>query len=479
MPALLDQSIQQLRSQLATRSISVAQLVQESLAQIEKLNPSLNAFISVVEKAQLLALAKNMDAAGPNPAQLLWGIPFSVKDVYVSPELPTTAASHILENFTSPYTSTVVQKLRDAGAVLIGKNNMDAWGHGGSNENSDYGVCHNPWDVDRISGGSSGGCAVAVSTRMVTFAIGEDTGGSIRNPASMCSISGLKVTYGRVSRYGAIAYASSLDTVGPMAKTAEDLAVVLEVMAGKDDHDATSSTRVVPKYVSLLSETKLQEITVGVPKEFFGEGIDPEVQQLVQDAIAALKSKGVKVIDVTIPLLPYAIAIYYLIAASETSSNLGRYDGIRYGKDRSFFSQESARRILLGSYALSAGYADKLYKKAQRARTALIQDYEKAFSNCTVLISPVVPTPPQLIGELINNPLQNMVSDLLTVTTNVVGIPAVAIPAGFTQAGLPVGLQLMARKFEEPTLLSIAHQYQQITDWHHKTPPLLTSEEKT
>lgn len=474
MPALLGQSIQQLRSQLNSRSISVVQLIHESLAQIEKLNSSLNAFISVVDKAQLLELAKTMDATGPNPSLPLWGIPFSVKDAYVTTQLPTTAASHILENFTSPYTSTVVQKLLDAGAILIGKNNMDAWGHGGSNENSDYGACHNPWDVDRISGGSSGGSAVAVSTRMVAFAVGEDTGGSIRNPASMCNVSGLKVTYGRVSRYGAIAYASSLDTVGPMATSAEDLAMVLQVIAGKDIHDATSSNRAVPDYPTLLDSVDLKDVTIGIPKEFFGDGVDKEVSELVLAAADTLKSKGANTVEVTLPLLPHAIAIYYLIAASETSSNLGRYDGIRYGRDRSCFSAESARRILLGTYALSAGYADELYKKAQRARTALIKDYDKAFANCTVLISPVLPNPPQRIGELINNPLQNMLSDLLTVTTNVVGIPALAIPAGFTRTGLPVGLQLTAPKFEETTLLSIAYQYQQITNWHKEMPPLVS-----
>ncbi len=472
MSTFLTSNIQQLKDRLTNREITVTDLVKESLDQIERLNPTLNAFISVRSKSALLDQASAMDAAGPNSDQPLWGIPFSVKDAYVTSELHTTAASKILESFTSPYTSTVVQKLLDAGAILIGKNNLDAWGHGGSNENSDFGACLNPWDTKRISGGSSGGSAVAVSAGMVAFAIGEDTGGSIRNPASMCNVSGLKVTYGRVSRYGAIAYASSLDTVGPMAKTAADISLVLQIIAGKDKHDGTSSSRAVPEYTSLLESANLAHITIGVPKEFFGKGIDPEVNQLIVDAIDLFKSKGAKVVEVSIPLLPYAIAIYYLIAASETSSNLGRFDGVRYGLDRSHFSPESARRILLGTYALSAGYSDKLYKKAQQARTALITEYDQALSQCTALISPVLPSPPQLLGELINDPLQNMLSDLFTVTTNVVGVPALAIPAGFTKSGLPVGLQLVGRKFDESTLLSIAHQYQQCTNWHLQQPPV-------
>lgn len=472
MSNYLDLSIQELRQLLRDRKISVVDLVQESLDQIKTHNSKLNCFITVQNKKTLLNQAQTMDKQGLDESKPLWGIPFSVKDAYVTTDMRTTAASKILDGFTSPYTSTAVQKTLDAGAVLIGKNNQDAWGHGGSNENSDFLPCRNPWDTNRISGGSSGGSAVAVSSRMVAFAIGEDTGGSIRNPSSMCNISGLKVTYGRVSRYGAIAYASSLDTVGPMAKSAADLAEVLTVIAGKDSHDATSSSRLVPNYVSDLAAVEMASVTLGIPKEFFGEGLDSEVKKIVESAIKVYQDLGAKIIEVSLPLLPYAVAIYYLIAASETSSNLSRYDGVRFGQDRSNFSPETARRILLGSYALSAGYADELYNKAQQARTALIHDYQKAFNKATFLLSPVLPYPPQPVGKLINNPLQNMLSDLYTVTTNIVGVPAIALPAGLTQNNLPVGHQLTGRKFEEAALLAVGNSYQQATNWHVQKPPL-------
>jgi len=472
MSNYLDLTIKELRQLLKDRKVTVVELVEESLAQIDAHDSKLNCFITVQDHQSLLNQAKSMDKVGPDPSKPLWGLPFSVKDAYVTKDLRTTTGSKVLENFDSPYTSTAVQKVLDAGAILFGKNNQDAWGHGGSNENTDFGVCRNPWDTSRIPGGSSGGSAVAVSSRMVAFAIGEDTGASIRNPASMCNISGLKVTYGRVSRYGAIAYASSLDTVGPMTKTVDDLAEVLQVIAGRDPLDATCSTHPVPNYVKQLNSVDLNQITIGIPKEFFSDSLDSEVKQIINQSIEEFKMLGAKTVQVSLPLIPYAIAMYYLIAASETSSNLGRYDGIRFGRDRTNFSLETARRILLGTYSLSAGYADELYQKAQQARTVLIEDYQRAFSKATVLISPVVPAPPQPIGELINDPILNMLSDNLLVTANVAGIPAIAIPAGFTTSKLPVGLQLIGQKFSEATVLSIAHAYQQATTWHTQKPPL-------
>ncbi|PJE66503.1 Asp-tRNA(Asn)/Glu-tRNA(Gln) amidotransferase subunit GatA [Candidatus Shapirobacteria bacterium CG10_big_fil_rev_8_21_14_0_10_36_6] len=376
-----------------------------------------------------------------------------------------------MENFIPPYSATIYKKLLDAGAILIGKMNMDAWGHGGSSENTDFGSVKNPWDTTRVAGGSGGGPAVAVATRMCVFAVGEDTGGSIRNPAGWTNTTGLKVTYGRVSRYGAIAYASSFDTVGPVAKTVEDCAIILETIAGVDKFDATSSPNPVPQYSKLLNKN-LSEITIGIPKEFYGDGLDLEIKEKVLQVAADLKKSGAKIKEISMPLFDLCLPVYYLIAPSETSSNLARYDGIRYGNNRDNFTDETIRRILIGTYALSAGYYDAYYKKAQQVRTLFIEEYQKALSQCDILLQPIMPNNPPKFGQLLSDPLQNLLADIYTVSQNPVGVPSLAIPCGFTKSGLPIGAQIIGKMFSEELLLSIGHEYQKLTDFHTKKPNL-------
>jgi aspartyl-tRNA(Asn)/glutamyl-tRNA(Gln) amidotransferase subunit A len=464
---LLNKSLKELHTLLQKKEISSVDLVKESFARIEKLDNTLHGFITLRNNEEVLKEAEERDNIRTDEDPILSGIPYSLKDAYVTEGFRTTAASKVLDNFIPPYNASVYNKIQSQGAIIIGKNNMDAWGHGGSTENTDYQAGKNPWDTSRIPGGSGGGCAIAVASRMVGFAIGEDTGGSIRNPSGLCGISGLKVTYGRVSRYGAIAYASSLDTVGPHAKSVEDLAYILEYMAGKDPKDATSSSRTVPSYAHGL-DTNIKGKKIGLPKEFFRKGLDPEIKEIIMKAVKQYEDLGAEIVEVSIPYLEYGVAIYYLIAMSETSSNLARYDGIRFGNNRSYFSAETMRRIMVGTYALSAGYADKLYKKAQKARTVLIQEFDNAFEACDILLTPIVPGKTRKIGELINDPLQNLLEDLYTVTVNLVGIPGLAVPAGFT-----VGMQLLGKKFAEGELFNMGHAYQQVTDWHTKVPEIV------
>jgi aspartyl-tRNA(Asn)/glutamyl-tRNA(Gln) amidotransferase subunit A len=469
---LLNKSLKELASLLIKKEISSVDLVKESFVRIETLDKKLHSFITVCDKEKVLKDAEQKDKDRTKESSIIYGIPFSMKDGYVTKDIRTTAASRVLDQYIPQYNATVYEKLQDTGAILIGKNNMDAWGHGGSTENTDYHIALNPWDTERISGGSSGGPAVSIASRMVPFAIGEDTGGSIRNPSSFCNISGLKVTYGRVSRYGAIAYASSLDSVGPMAKSVEDLAYVLECIAGHDKRDATSSKSPVETFASKL-QTSLKGKKIGIPKEFFAEGLDSNVKKIILTAAHIFADLGATLVTVSIPSITYGVSIYYLIAMSETSSNLARYDGVRYGNEREYFTAETIRRIMIGTYALSAGYAHKLYKNAQKARTLLIKEFEKAFVSCDVLLSPVTPGEPRRIGELINNPLQNLLEDLYTVTANLVGIPSLAIPAGFSNNNLPIGMQLMGKKFKELELLQMGFAYQQKTDWHRKIPEIV------
>lgn len=468
---LLNKSILELASLLQKKDISSVDLVRESISTIEAHDPTINSFITVREKSALLEEAKKKDTERTKESSILHGIPFSLKDAYVTKGIQTTAASNVLKDYIPQYSATVYNKLLSQGSILIGKNNQDAWGHGSSTENTDFGVAKNPWDTSRVAGGSSGGSAAAIASRMVSFAIGEDTGGSIRNPSSICNTSGLKVTYGRVSRYGAIAYASSLDSVGPMAKNVEDLAIILEHIAGKDAKDASSSTHPVEKYTTHLQES-IKGKRIGIPKEFFAKELDTEIKDTIMDALKVFERQGTQIVDVSIPFLEYGIPIYYLIAASETSSNLARYDGIRYGNPRQDFTPETMRRIMLGTYALSAGYAAKLYKKAQKARTVLIQEFDNAFKKCDIIVSPINPAEPTKIGELINDPLRNMLEDLYTVTINLVGVPSLAIPAGFSKNNLPIGMQLIGKKFAEEELLRFGHQFQLATDWHTKKPNL-------
>lgn len=468
---LIDKSIKELSSLLKKKEISSVDLVKESYSKIERLDSKLHSFITIREKNEALKEAEEKDKNRKEDASIIYGLPFSIKDAYCTENFRTTAGNKILDDFLPPYSSEIYKKIVNSGSILVGKNNMDAWGHGASTENTDYLPAHNPWDLERIPGGSSGGSAISISTRMVPFSIGEDTGGSIRSPSSACNISGLKVTYGRVSRLGAIAYASSLDSVGPMAKSVEDLSYLLEIMAGHDDFDSTSSKTKVDKYYQFLGKSIKGKI-IGLPKEFFEKGLDSKVKKVIIDATKVFQKLGAKIIEVSLPHFIYGVSIYYLIALSETSSNLGRYDSFRFGGRRELFSTETKKRILLGTYALSAGYADELYKKAQKLRTILIQEYQEALKSCDVLLSPVNPSLPSKIGELINDPLKNLMEDLYTGTISLVGAPSLSIPAGFAD-GLPVGMQIVGKKFAEGELFQIGYLYQQETDWHKELPTIL------
>lgn len=468
----------QARNGLKNKQFSAKELTISCLKSIGKKDNKINAFLAVDPEKVLKATKKadKLIASDKNifAKKSLLGIPFSLKDVYLTKELETTAGSRVLKGYAPQYNATVYQRLLDAGGILIGKTNCDAWGHGSSTENSDFGVTRNPWNLNYVPGGSSGGCAAAIASDMAFFSIGEDTGGSIRLPASFCSIVGLKVSYGRVSRYGSIAFASSLDTVGPMAKTVEDCALILKIIAGQDTHDATSSLEKVKDYPKLL-KSLIKGIKIGIPKEFFAKGIDKEVKKTVLKAIKKLENNGAKIVNVSLPTLKYAVAVYYLLASSETSSNLGRYDGIRFGNKRASFGDEAKRRIMLGTYALSAGYYDQFYLKAQKARTKVVQDYQRVFEKCDCMIAPVSPTPAFKIGEKINDPLTMYLSDIYTITVNPAGVPSLAVPCGFSKKGLPIGMQIIGPQFSEEILFKVGHAYQQITDWNKRKPPELSS----
>lgn len=449
-------SLRQAIDGLVQKKFSAQELFDATLARIRKLNPKINAFITVVEKPS--------PSAGSGP---LSGIPFSTKDIFITKGIRTTAASRVLENYLPEYDATVVAKIKEAGGVLIGKENCDAWGHGSSTENSDFGITKNPYDLERVAGGSSGGSAAALACDLTFLSIGEDTGGSIRLPASFCNVVGLKPTYGRISRYGSIAMASSLDCVGPMAKTVEDCEIVFNLIAGPDPYDATSLEKENPRQ----SKAKLQ---IGVPKEFFSSALDGEVLQSVKSALQKLQElpeiEGID--EVSLPHTEYGIATYYLIQTSEVSSNLARYDGIRYGLGREFFGDEAKRRIILGTFTLSAGYYEAYYKKAMRVRTLICRDFEEVFKKVDLLVAPVSATVAFKIGERSGDPLQMYLSDVLTVTANLAGIPALVLPCGFNQAGLPIGMQIMGPQFSEKTLLRVGKAYQGITDWHQRKPKL-------
>lgn len=466
---------------LREKKFSSVEITKDCLERIKSLNPKINAYLTVCEKEAREAAKHADNLASQGLALQLLGVPFSMKDVYSTKGIKTTAGSKVLENYIPAYNATVYQKLLDAGAVLLGKTNCDAWGHGASTENSDFGVTKNPWNLEYVAGGSSGGSAAALASDMTIFEIGEDTGGSIRMPSSFCSTVGLKVTYGRVSRYGAIAYASSLDSMGPMGKSVEDVSLLLSIIAGKDEKDATSSPLVVQDYASGLKKS-IKGLKIGLPKEFFGPGLDKEVREVIEKAIKVLEKLGVEVVDVSIPSTEYGIATYYIIAPSETSSNLARYDGIRFGNDRSSFGDEAKRRIMLGTYALSSGYYDEYYLKAQKVRTLVKQDFEKAFAKCDVILAPVSPTPPFKIGEKMDDPLSMYLVDVYNVLVNLAGVPSLALPCGFsnpsTSSGrecLPIGIQIIGPQFSESLILNVGYQYEQITNWRKEKPKLVNS----
>lgn len=482
--ALFDLDVEGIAARLDAGAISAVELARESLARIEA-EKALNAFITV-DALGALAQAADFDARrtrGEARRSALDGVPVSLKDVLVTEGVTTTAGSRILEGYRPPYDGAMAARLKAAGAVIVGKTNLDEFAMGSSNEHSAFGPARNPWDRSRVPGGSSGGSAVAVAARMVFAALGTDTGGSIRQPAALTGIFGLKPTYGRVSRHGVIAYASSLDQVGPFGRSARDLAHVLQVIAGHDPRDSTSAEVAVPSYLAGI-EDGVRGLRLGLPREYFGEGIDPEIEAAVRAGVAALERAGASIVEVSLPHTRPALSTYYIIATAEASSNLARYDGVRYGlraEERelrrmyaasrfSGFGPEVRRRIILGTYVLSAGYYEAYYGKAQRVRTLIRRDFEFAFGQVDAIVAPTSPIPAFALGERTDDPLAMYLADVLTVPTNLAGIPALSVPGGFTAAGLPIGLQLLGPWFEEARLLRIARALERATDFAQRKP---------
>jgi aspartyl-tRNA(Asn)/glutamyl-tRNA(Gln) amidotransferase subunit A len=471
----VDNTIDAVRTSIMEERTSAAGLASDFYGRIKVKDPEIGAFLTLCEERAMkqAALIDQMAAEG-QPLPPLAGVPVAIKDVMVTAGVRTTAGSKILENFIPPYDCTAVARLEAAGAVILGKLNCDEFAMGSSNENSAYHPVHNPRDTSRVPGGSSGGSAAAVAAEMAVATLGSDTGGSIRQPASFCGVVGLKPTYGRVSRYGLIAFASSLDHIGPFAKTVKEAALLLRTIAGRDPMDSTSADVPVPDYVAEL-EKPIKNLRVGVAKEYFGAGLDSEVRAAVEKAIQKLAQLGCEVVPVSLPHTEYAIPTYYIVATAEASSNLARYDGVRYGfrasggnlsemyrntRDQGF-GTEVKRRIMLGTYALSAGYYDAYYLKAQKVRTLLTRDFEDAFKKVDVIAAPTCPTPAFRLGEKSDDPLAMYLADIYTVTANLAGIPGISVPCGENSENLPIGLQLFARHFDEATLLRTAHAYEQ------------------
>ena len=480
--ATLVQALERLRK----KEISSVELTQAFFKRIEEVDSRVGAYLHLTQDLAL-EQAREADAkikAGENLPLL--GLPLAIKDLICVRGEKTTCASRILENFVSPYDATVARKLKEAGAVFLGKVNMDEFAMGSSNENSAFHLARNPWDLARVAGGSSGGSAAAVAAQECLAALGSDTGGSIRQPAAFCGITGLKPTYGRVSRFGLVAFASSLDQIGPMTKTVEDAACLMNVISGHDPFDSTSADVAVPDFLAGL-DRDLKGLRVGIPREYFGEGLDPEVEQSVRAAIAQLESMGMQTVDVSLPHTEHAVAAYYILACAEASTNLSRYDGVRYGfrseKSDSLhsmytntweegFGEEVKRRILLGTFVLSSGYYDAYYLKGQKVRTLIRQDFDRAFEQCDLIAGPVSPVPAFKIGEKMDDPLQMYLSDIYTISANLAGIPGLSIPCGHNAGNLPIGLQLLGKAFDEATLLAVGHRFQQATDHHSRFPEI-------
>ena len=479
-----------LAPRLRAREISSVELTRNVLDRIHAVEPRVHAYLTLTEQ-MALAMAEAADrrlAQGDNVGPLT-GVPIALKDNLCTMGVLTTCASKILHNFVPPYDATVVERLKRAGAVFVGKTNLDEFAMGSSTENSAFQVTANPWDLERVPGGSSGGSAAAVSADECIAALGSDTGGSIRQPAGFCGVVGLKPTYGRVSRYGLVAFASSLDQIGPITKTVEDAAILMNVIAGRDPADSTSADIPMPDYTKSLKDD-VKGLKIGVPKEYFVEGMDREVEAAVREAIRHLVGLGAEAIEISLPHSGYAVATYYLCATAEASSNLARYDGVHYGhrtadqdniidmytKTRhDGFGNEVKRRIMLGTYALSAGYYDAYYLKALKVRTLIKRDFERAFEKCDAILTPTSPTPPFKKGEKTDDPLRMYLSDIFTISVNLAGIPAISIPCGFCDATgrpLPIGLQLIAPVFGEKVLFRVAHVYEQTTDSHKRRPAL-------
>jgi aspartyl-tRNA(Asn)/glutamyl-tRNA(Gln) amidotransferase subunit A len=477
------ETVTQLSASLRQRKFSATELTQSLLARVERAQPELNAFISI-EAESALAAAAAADrrlAAGDAPA--LTGIPIAHKDLFCTEGVRTTCGSRMLANFVSPYDATVVARLRAAGSVLVGKTNMDEFAMGSSNETSYFGPVRNPWDLSCVPGGSSGGSAAAVAARLLPATTGTDTGGSIRQPAALCGVTGLKPTYGRVSRFGMVAFASSLDQAGVLARSAEDCALLLGVMAGFDTRDSTSVDAPVPDYRASL-DRPLQGLRVGLLQEFFDKGLDPKVEACIRAGLEVLRGQGAQLKEVSLPSLPHSVPTYYVVAPAECSSNLARFDGVRFGHrcenprdlkdmyERSRgegFGAEVKRRIMTGTYVLSAGYYDAYYLKAQRVRALIAEDFKRAFTEVDVLVSPTTPTPAFAIGAKMNDPVTMYLNDIYTIGANLAGLPGISVPCGFVGA-LPVGMQIIGGHFTEERILNVAHRFQLETDWHKRAP---------
>ncbi len=474
--------ISEARKLMKKKDITVKELITDVFHRIEAVEKDIHAYMTVTREQ---AMDKADELLKENENEVLYGIPIAVKDNICTKGIRTTCSSKILENFVPPYESTVTLKLSDAGYIMTGKTNLDEFAMGSSTESSGFFPTKNPWALDRTPGGSSGGSAASVASDECAAAIGSDTGGSIRQPASFCGVVGLKPTYGRVSRYGLVAFASSLDQIGPITKNVMDAAILLNVISGYDRKDSTSAPFDVPDFTSSLGKN-IKNLKIGVPEEYFIEGIDGEVDDSVKKALEELEALGGDLVTIRLPHTGHAVAAYYILATSEASSNLARYDGVKYGlsvEGRDLldmymntrakgFGPEVKRRIMLGTYALSAGYYEAYYKKAQQVRTLIRMDFDKVFKEVEVIVTPTTPTPAFKIGEKIDDPLQMYLNDIFTISANLVGLPAISIPCGFTAVGLPIGLQIIGKHFDEETVLRTAYHYEQATDWHKRRPPL-------
>lgn len=486
---MLNKSISSLAKSLRNREFSAVELTKFFLARIEKFDKELNTFITLTKEHALEQAEQAdkllLDTSNTNP---LLGIPMANKDIFCTKDIKTTCGSHMLENFLPPYNATLIAKFNESGAIMLGKTNMDEFAMGSSNENSYFGSCNNPWDLMRVPGGSSGGSAAAVAARLVPFATGTDTGGSIRQPAAFCGITGIKPTYGRVSRFGMIAFASSLDQGGILAPSAEDCAILLNTIAGYDPNDSTSLNKPVPNFLTSLNKP-LNNLKVGLPKEFFQEDLDPHIKTAIETAITELEKLGVKFKEVSLPQTKNSIAVYYIVAPAECSSNLARFDGVRYGyrcnnpidladlykRSRSEgFGSEVKKRILIGTYVLSAKYYDAFYVKAQKIRALIAHDFQKAFAEVDVILGPTTPNTAFKLGEKTGNQISMYLNDIYTNSINLAGLPALSLPIGFNN-NLPIGMQLIGNYLDEARILNIAHQYQQVTDWHQKMPVLFSN----
>jgi aspartyl-tRNA(Asn)/glutamyl-tRNA(Gln) amidotransferase subunit A len=479
-------TIHELQSLIRAGAATSTDIVQSVFERIDEVEGRVHSYITLMKESAFTEAAKADQDIKAGKIRPLTGIPIALKDILCTKGFLTTCGSHILYNYVPPYDATVVQKLREAGAVFTGKTNMDEFAMGSSTETSYFGITRNPWDLERIPGGSSGGSAAAVAADECIASIGSDTGGSIRQPAALCGVVGMKPTYGRVSRFGLIAYASSLDQIGPITKDVEDCAVMMNAIAGYDSQESTSVPMNVPDYTEFISRG-IDGWKVGIPKEYFIEGIDPEVMEVMQKAIKTIEGLGATCVEISLPHTEYCLAVYYIIAPAEASSNLARYDGVKYGfrsqdsidlldmykKTRSAgFGAEVKRRIMIGTYALSSGYYDAYYKKASQVRALIKRDFEEAFTTCNAILTPISPTPAFKIGERMDNPLQMYLSDIFTVSTNLAGIPGISVPCGFTKGGLPIGAQFLAGHFEEGKLIQIAAAFEKYANIEKRRPNL-------